>query len=265
MRLAFVGAGKMATAIARGLVENDVWPVQQLAAADVSAEARHAFSQNTGVTCAAEAATAIRDADVVVLAVKPQVAADVAEPLAQPCAGKLVISIAAGIRLQTVAHWFGMDRVVRVMPNTPLTIGMGSTAFTCGNGVSAADRDIVEKIFGTVGMILETSEEAMDAVTAVSGSGPAYVFEFIRALADAGEQVGLPPATALQLTLQTVAGATEMVRHGLGSPEELRDAVTSPGGTTAAGLHVMQTAKFHELIENVVRAARDRSVELGSR
>lgn len=263
MKLAFIGAGKMATAIAGGLVENDVLPADSMAAADISAEARSAFTSLTGVTCADSASEIVGAADVVLLAVKPQVAAQAVEPIAGQCRDQLIVSIAAGIPLSTLCNWFGSERVIRVMPNTPLMVGKGATVFTCADQVGEADREFARTIFGALGVVLEMSEDKMDAVTALSGSGPAYVFELIQALVDAAVAVGLPADAALQLTAQTVAGAAEMVQRGMGTADELRLAVTSPGGTTQAGLAVLSAARFRSLVGDVVRAARDRSIELG--
>ncbi|MFA4944533.1 MAG: pyrroline-5-carboxylate reductase [Lentisphaeria bacterium] len=263
MKLLFVGAGKMATAIAGGLVQRQVLPAADLLAADVSPAARQAFTAATGVPCAAEAAPLAAGADAILLAVKPQVAAAAVEALAPAVRGRLVISICAGLGLAKLAGWFGHDRIVRVMPNTPLLVGLGASVFCCGAGVTAADRELVGRIFGTLGLVREQPEAKMDAVTALSGSGPAYVFEMVQGLVDAAVAAGLPAELALELTVQTVAGAAEMLRRRLGAPDELRNAVTSPGGTTAAGLAVFAQAGFRGLLKDVVAAAAARSAELG--
>lgn len=262
-RLVLVGAGKMGTAIAQGLVAAEVWPREGLAAVDVSAPARAAFEAATGLAVAESLEAVVPEAAVVVVAVKPQVAPGVVPLLEGTCGDALVVSIMAGVTLARLGEWLGGSRIVRVMPNTPLTVGKGASVFACGPGVDEADRDTVRRIFGALGVVYEMDEDKLDAVTALSGSGPAYVFEMIQALVDAAVAVGLPAPEALALTAQTVAGAAEMVQQGLGTPEELRIAVTSPGGTTAAGLEVLGSADFRGLIRDVVRAARDRSVELG--
>ena len=264
MKLAFVGAGKMATAIAGGLVRNGVWRAADILAADPQAAARAEFAQAVpGAESAESAAELVAAADVVILAVKPQVAAAVVKPLAPLLAGQLVISICAGLTLARLCDWCGTRRVVRTMPNTPLLVGKGATVFTCAESATAADRETVQTIFGALGLVRELPESNMDAVTALSGSGPAYVFEMIQALANAGAAEGLPSAVALELAVQTVAGAAEMAGRGLGTPDALRDAVTSKGGTTAAGLAVFAQAEFRKLVGNVVHAARERSAELG--
>ena len=263
MKLAFIGGGKMATAIARGLVQKQVWPATEMAAADVVPAARAAFTAATGVPCAESASGLLCGADVVILAVKPQAAEAAVRPLATECAGKLIVSICAGLPLQKLGSWFGTDRVVRVMPNTPLMVGKGASVFACAAGVQEADRETVTRIFGTLGIVYELPESSMDAVTALSGSGPAYVFEMIQGLVDAAVGQGIPADVALALTAQTVAGAAEMVQQRLGTPDELRTAVTSPGGTTAAGLAVFAKTNYRGLLQDVLRAARDRSAELG--
>jgi len=263
MKLAFIGAGKMATAIASGLADGNVLPAAEMAAADLSAGAREAFTAVTGVCCADSAGSIVGDAETILVAVKPQYAEQAVTPVAAQCRGKLIISIAAGIPLANLCSWFDTTRVIRVMPNTPMVVGKGATVFTCADGVSEADRELARTIFGALGVVFEMSEDKLDAVTALSGSGPAYIFEMIQALVDAAVAVELPADVALQLTAQTVAGAAEMVQRELGTPEELRIAVTSRGGTTEAGLAVMSSAGFRDLIKDVLRAARDRSVDLG--
>ena len=263
MKLAFIGAGKMATAIAGGLAENEVLSRDEMIAADISLEARETFARLTGINCAASAAQVVGDADVVLLAVKPQVARDAVAPVVEICRGKLIVSIAAGLTIASLCEWFRTHRLVRVMPNTPLIIGRGASVFSCAPDVTDADRVFVRSVFGALGVVHEMAEDALDAVTALSGSGPAYVFEMIQGLVDAAVQAGLPPDIALELTAQTVAGAAGMVQQGIGTPDELRVAVTSPGGTTAAGLAVLAAADFRPLLKRVVCAARDRSIELG--
>jgi len=264
MRLAFLGAGKMGTAIAKGIVDAGILPTGHIRGCDISVEAREAFTQATGGSCCVSSAGDVLDAcDVLVVAVKPQSLEKMAAELPSLPDSVLVISIAAGIPLTRLTQWFGTGRIIRAMPNTPLTVARGATVFSRGPAAGDPDAATARRLFGALGFVEEVPEELIDAVTATSGSGPAYVFEFIQALADAGVGVGLSPDLALALTVQTVAGAAEMLCRGLGEPEELRRAVTSPGGTTAAGLAVLEEAGFRDLLARVVRAARDRSVELG--
>ena len=149
------------------------------------------------------------------------------------------------------------------MPNTPALVSKGAAVYACSGGVTADDRALVERIFGAVGIVMEMDESKLDAVTGLSGSGPAYVFEMIQAMVDGAEVVGLAPEAALALTVETVAGAAEMVARKMGTPDELRTAVTSPGGTTAAGLAVLEDAEFRDIIKRVIQAASERSAELG--
>ncbi len=263
MKLAFLGAGKMATAIAAGIVRKGILPAGDLCACDVSPEARAQFTARTGVACTDLDPAIYADADAILLAVKPQKAAEALAMLPKLKPDCLVVSIMAGVTLTRLAGWLGTEKLIRTMPNTPLMVGSGATGFACGAAATAEDAAFVRQVFGALGFVGEVPEESLNAVTALSGSGPAYVFEMIQALADAGVAVGLPADLALGLTVQTVAGAAEMLRQGLGTPDELRIAVTSPGGTTAAGLAVMADGEFRELMRRVVLAARDRGIELG--
>lgn len=253
----------MATAIAGGLVQRRVLAAGDLAACDISAEARAAFTAATGVSCEASPGAAFGEADAVLLAVKPQTAEAAVRSLPGLRGDVLVLSIAAGIPLARLEGWFRTGRVIRVMPNTPLLVGQGASVFARGSEASDADAEVCRLIFGSLGLVREVPEGWIDAVTAVSGSGPAYVFEMVEAMAQAGVAAGLPRELALELTVQTVAGAAEMLRQGMGTPEELRRAVTSPGGTTAAGLAVLEQGGFRGLVARTVRAARDRAQELG--
>lgn len=264
MNIAFLGAGKMATAIAKGLVFRGIIPASAMSAADISAEVCRIFTENTGVDCLTDPEAALAPADAVVLAVKPQQAQQAIKPVAGLCGDKLVISIAAGLTLARLSEWFGHRRIIRVMPNTPATVGFGAAVYSCDTQVSPADRTLVERMFSAVGIVIAMPEDRQDAATALSGSGPAYMFEMIRALVSGAEALGLEAGDALQLAVQTMAGAAEMLRQGIGTPEQLRKDVTSPGGTTAAGLAVLADADFEGLMAEVLTAARDRSLELGA-
>ncbi len=262
MKLAIIGSGKMATALALGIVEEDVLSTNDIVASDISVDARKAFEMKTGIRCIESSSEAVDGADAVLLAVKPQSAKELVNQISLLCASKLVISIMAGIPISSLHTWFGTKRVIRTMPNTPLMVGKGATAFTCTKDVSSADKEFVRKIFGASGIVLELPEDNLDVVTALSGSGPAFVFEYVQAMVDAAVKSGLDRDTALKLTEQTVAGAAEMLKQKMGSPDELRNAVTSKGGTTAAGLAVLDRAKFRDLVREVILAAENRSREL---
>jgi pyrroline-5-carboxylate reductase len=267
MNFIFIGAGKMATAIAVGMCKNDeITSNMHIKAVDISAESRKKFTEKTNFECFGNIEDAgIENADVILLAVKPQNAPEVAKILKKYCGNTLIISIAAGLTLDTLSLYFNSQRIIRVMPNTPLMVSKGASAYSIGSEVSAHDEKIVRQIFEAPGILEKVNEDLMDTVTALSGSGPAYIFEMIQSMCNAAENLGLPREIALQLTVQTVAGAAEMLTQKMGTPVELRNAVTSPGGTTAAGLAVMKDEKFAELINNVIKAAHDRSIELGKK
>jgi pyrroline-5-carboxylate reductase len=262
-KLGIIGAGKMATAITRGLLEKQVYRPQELIAADINESILRQYITSTQVDCTSDNHFLIAQAETIILAVKPQHAQEVLQPIQTGLADKLLISIAAGISLTKLENWTGTARVIRVMPNTPVTVGLGASVYAVAAGVSPGDKQLVETIFGAVGICKEMKETAIDAVTGLSGSGPAYVFEFIQALVDGAVNVGLPADDALELIIQTVSGSAEMLRQKLGTPDELRIAVTSPGGTTAAGLTVLNEAGFRHLIGQVVKKATARSRELG--
>lgn len=263
MKIGFLGAGKMATALAKGLISHNIYAVEDLAATDVSATSRAAFEKTTGIRCTDDPRKLLGGIDTMVLAVKPQHAAEAVAPIANLCGDKLIVSIAAGLALAKLSSWFGHDRIIRVMPNTPAMVGRGAAVYSCGGGVGEADRALAERIFGAVGIVLQMPEEKLDAVTALSGSGPAYVFELVRVLVAGAERIGLDGEDSLLLISQTFAGAAEMLLRKMGTPEELRRAVTSPGGTTEAALKVLNEADFPQLMARMLEKARDRSLELG--
>lgn len=253
----------MATALATAIVKNGIIPVCDITAADISENARLAFSKTTGITCTDNAAAFIKDAELIILAVKPQVAEKAVLALPQIGKSTLVISICAGIQIAKLSAWFKSQRIIRVMPNTPLMVGKGASCFAAGKDATADDARLAESILSAAGIAHQVDESLLDAVTGLSGSGPAYVFELAKAMSLAGEKVGIAPDLSLKLTIQTIAGAAEMLSQGIGSPDELRDAVTSPNGTTAAGLAIMSESNFRDTIEKTVVAATNRSIELG--
>lgn len=263
MKIYFVGGGKMATALASGIVRQGLYKASELCACDVNEKAREAFTATTGIECEAAASNRISEAEVVLLAVKPQVAAQAVAALPKLRADALVISICAGIPIGKLSGWFGMDRIIRVMPNTPLMVGKGASCYALGAGADAAAGALAGRILGALGIARQVEESQLDAVTALSGSGPAYFFEMIAALAAAGEKTGLSAELSLELSVQTMVGAGEMLVQKLGTPDALRDAVTSPHGTTFEGLEVMRKADFRTLMADVVEAAKARSIELG--
>lgn len=260
-KIAFIGAGKMASAIGRGLRGS----AQQWTAAayDPAETARDNFTRLTSFPCFKTVAGAIKGASVVLLAVKPQ---SVEEALAEAKAflkDKLLISIAAGMTLEKLSCLSGTARIVRVMPNTPALAGAGMSCFTPGGAVTAADIVCTESILSSFGRCRQVPERLMDAVTGLSGSGPAYVFEFIMALADGGVYEGLPRDVALELAVQTVYGSARMALESSENPAVLRDAVISPGGTTARGVAALDAGAFRSTVVKAVIAAARRSAELG--
>jgi pyrroline-5-carboxylate reductase len=262
MKIAFIGAGKMATAIGRGLM-NSAGVKWEAAACDPLPKARENFTKVTSIPCFESMAEALQGADVVLLAVKPQYAAAALKE-ASPMLGKvLLISIAAGLPIDKLALMAQTTRIIRVMPNTPALAGAGMSCFAPGGTVSAQDITWAESILKSIGRCRQVPEKLMDAVTGLSGSGPAYVFEFIMALADGGVYEGLPRDVALELAAQTVFGSAKMVLESTESPAVLRDAVISPAGTTARGVAKLDEGAFRSTVVKAVIAAAERSAELG--
>lgn len=265
-RIAFIGGGNMAEAIIKGLLrENASVPVM---VAEISA-ARRTYLTSTypGIRIVENSAEAAAWGEVVILAIKPQQATSVLTTLEKILSpDKLIVSIMAGVRTGTIEEALeNGSRVVRVMPNTPALVGLGATAICPGRKTNALDLDRVETIFAQTGVVVRVDEKLMDAVTGLSGSGPAYVFTFIEALADAGVKNGLPRDIASCLAIQTVLGAARMLSTGSEHPAQLRDKVTSPGGTTIAGLHSLENGRFRGVIMDAVDAATRRSKELAGK
>ena len=264
MKILFCGAGKMATAIAGGMTSKNLFPGDEIAACDPSPEARAAFTAATGVPAFSTATPEqVSDADVLILAVKPQIADTAFSALPPRKPDCLVFSICAGITLERLRGWFGEARMVRVMPNTPLMAGEGASCYTLSDDADAKADAFAAKLLGALGKAWRVPESQLDAVTALSGSGPAYFFAFIEALTKGGVALGLSAELAQALAIQTMAGASAMLRQGKGTPEELRIAVTSKGGTTAAALDVMKARCFNDIVNDLLLAAAQRSQELG--
>ncbi|MBU1336152.1 MAG: pyrroline-5-carboxylate reductase [Alphaproteobacteria bacterium] len=259
-----VGAGKMGLALARGWLDAGLPPSNLLLVDPNPGDAARELAEDYGLTLNSEAVGL--QPNVLVLAVKPQIADTVMATLA-PVVGPqtLAISIAAGIDIARLSRGLGMGRVVRTMPNTPAQIGKGITGAVAGPEVNAQDRDTAEALLRAAGPVVWFDDERqLDAVTAVSGSGPAYVFHLVEALAAAGKAQGLPDAIAEQLARQTVIGSAALLEADPATPAVLRQNVTSPNGTTAAGLAVLMGDNgLTELIDRTVAAARQRSEELG--
>jgi pyrroline-5-carboxylate reductase len=266
-RLAFIGGGNMAEALLRGILAAKRLAPEQVIVTDVRAD-RLAYLRDTyGIETSGGNVDAAAHADTVLLAVKPQVVTGVLDDLRRVITERqLVISIAAGISTATIAEAFLRPvRVVRVMPNTPALVLEGMSALARGTLATPEDLALARGLFEAVGKVVVVDEALMDAVTGLSGSGPAYVFLVIEALSDAGVKAGLPRDVATALAAQTVRGAAKMVLETGKHPGELKDMVTSPGGTTIAGLHALEQGAVRASLINAVEAATRRSQELGRR
>lgn len=266
-KIAFLGGGNMAEALIKGMLSADVAAADQMIVSDVSSSRLTYLKSKYRLSITARNSDAVREADVVLLCVKPQMIGEVLAEIAQLAhASKLVITIAAGTPIARIEHALsGKPRVIRVMPNTPALVLSGASGIAPGKTATDADKALAEEIFGAVGRVVLVEEKLMDAVTGLSGSGPAYVFTFIEALADGGVKVGLPRAVAMELAVQTVLGSARMVLETREHPARLRDMVTSPGGTTIAGLHELEKGKFRAVLMSAVEAATRRSWELGGK
>lgn len=265
MTIGFIGCGKMGSALVRGVLAAGVCRPDEISVCDRVHEAAALLGKECGVRVAADPSGAADLSDVVVLCVKPDDAAAALAGAAKELRGKLLVSIVAGITIDALQRAAGDEcRIVRVMPNTGALVGESASAYAAGSGTSAMDIDAVEKIFSPVGRVFAVKERLLDAVTGLSGSGPAYVYLFIEALSDGGVQMGLPRDLATKLAVQTVAGAAAMVSRTEMHPAVLREMVTSPGGTTIAGLAELERAGLRAGVINAVRAATLRAHELGA-
>jgi pyrroline-5-carboxylate reductase len=265
MILGFIGSGKMATALARGVAASGAFPRGQLLVTDVVPAAAAKLAALTGAIAVESNRELAGAASALLLCVKPADALGALADLRGELAGKLVISIVAGLSTKALQNAAGAAaRIVRVMPNTPALVQTGAAAYAVGETATEEDAALVETIFRAVGLVCRVNEELLDAVTGLSGSGPAFVYLLIEALADGGVLMGLPRDLSLQLAAQTVAGAARMVLESGAHPAALRDQVTSPGGTTIAGLEALEAHGARAALLAAVRAATERSRELGT-
>ena len=260
-----VGAGKIGSAIARGIIRTGLVTSDQVMASDVSDPLRQTIANELGIGVTSDNRQLCDFADVVILAVKPQIVDSVVKQMAKSLgAGKLLVSVAAGVPLSRIqAGLTPGARVVRVMPNICCVVGAGAAAYVGGPHATPQDLEIVGSILNSFGVGLAVEEKDLDAVTGLSGSGPAYVFLFIEALADGGVKVGLSREVAVKLALHTVYGAARMALDSAKHLSELKDEVTSPGGTTIAGLHALEQKSFKGIVMDAVVGATKRSQELG--
>jgi pyrroline-5-carboxylate reductase len=265
-RWGFIGSGKMATALVKGMIRAGIAPVESICASDPLANARNLLESETGITVFDSSPPVVERSQVLILAVKPQSMRQVLEQL-RPLltAEHLVVSIAAGITIAAIVDGLGSNvRVIRVMPNTPALVGQGASAFALGPGCQPEDEAVVRTFLNSVGHAVCLSESLLDAVTGLSGSGPAFVYVMIEALSDGGVRVGLPRDVATLLAAQTVLGAAKMVLETGLHPGVLKDQVASPGGTTIAGLHALERGCVRGALIDAVEAAARRSSELSA-
>ncbi len=264
MKIAFIGGGNMATALIAGLA-GQLADATDLHVVDPNAEALARLAQQYGVSTASGIGAQVADSDVVVLAVKPQQMRDVAASLAPQLRGQLLLSIAAGIRIADLSRWLGgYGAIVRSMPNTPALIGMGITGMVAQAGVSEAQRNAADQVMRAVGKTVWLDDEAkIDPVTAVSGSGPAYVFFFLEAMQQAALEMGLSAEQGRELALATFTGAAQLAAQSGDPVEVLRQRVTSKGGTTYAAITSMEGAGVKQAIIDAMKAAAARGRELG--
>jgi pyrroline-5-carboxylate reductase len=263
--IAFLGAGNMAEALIKGLLRAGTARPESLLATGRRPERLEELRRTYGVRTTLDNLEAVREADVVVLSVKPQVLDKVLVQVASVVdPRKLVISVAAGVPIAAMERRLGAGaRIIRTMPNTPSLVGAGACALSRGEHASEEDLAVATRIFQSVGITTEVDESLLDAVTGLSGSGPAYIFLIIEALSDAGVKVGLPRYTAQKLAAQTVLGSAQLLIETGTHPGQLKDQVTSPGGTAIAGLHTLEAGGLRTTLINAVEAATRRARELG--
>ncbi len=257
--IGIIGFGKMGEAIALGLKGLG----EKIGVFDIDQE-RVKFAKEQGLTVFEDNVSLVKNSSLIILAVKPQVIKDVLDEIKTHISSdKLVVSIAAGVRSDTIKEALGIDRVVRVMPNTPALVGEGAIVLSFCGGFTEREKRLVTEVFRPLGEVFVLDEVYMDAVTALSGSGPAYVFLFLEALSDAGVKVGLSRDVSLRLALQTLKGSLVLFERKEGIPRKFIDMVTSPGGTTISALHTLEINGFKGIIMSAVEEAYRRSKELG--
>lgn len=263
-KIAFIGAGNMAEALTRGLLASKISRPELVSVADISSERLSHFQKQYGVNSEKSNLKAVQKADVVLLTVKPQILPEVLQAIKGDLEqSKLFISVAAGITLRYLEENLNSQaRLIRAMPNLPALIGAGATVFSCGKKADQEDVALAKLFFESVGIVLEMKEEHLNAVTALSGSGPAYVFYLAEAMASAGVSLGLDPDAARQLATATVEGAGRMLKNTGVPAENLRSQVTSKGGTTEAALNCLRDFNFRETIFKALAAASSRAEEL---
>lgn len=265
LRLGFLGAGKMAAALARGFVNAGLVTADAIVAADPYESARTALAKDGGIKTTASNPDVLKSANVLVLAVKPDLVNEVLAEIRPHFTEKhLLLSIAAGVPISRMEDALPAGaHVIRIMPNTPALVGASASAFALGKAATADDAQLTLKLFSAVGVAYQVKESLLDAVTGLSGSGPAYAFLMIEALSDGGVAAGLPRDIATKLAAQTLLGSAKLLLETGLHPGALKDMVTSPGGTTIEGLHELERGGVRGALINAVRAATDKSRKLG--
>jgi pyrroline-5-carboxylate reductase len=259
--LGFIGAGKLAGSVIRGLLLKNFCAPSAIVASEPNVETRTQLQNELGISLTTENSEIAAKAEIVLLGVKPQMVLPVLRQVGDAVSKELVVSLAAGIRIAQMEA-VTPARIMRVLTNTPSAIGRAASAFASSPRATDQDREKIRKMFGTIGLVVEVDDEQIDAVTALAGSGPAFVYAMIEALARGGEKMGLNKQVSLQLAAQTALGATEMMITSGKSPEELIKMVVTPGGTTAAGLRVMEERSVAAALADAVEAATKRGQEM---
>lgn len=264
-KIGFIGGGNMATSLIKGLIDSG-HSAQHIWVADVDADKLRTLAENMEVNTTTSNEEVVRKSEIIVLAVKPQILNSVAKGIADLVQQRqpVIVSIAAGVNQASLAQWLGRNTaIVRCMPNTPALVLTGATAMHANAKVNAAQRDLAENILRSVGLVLWVDDEALlDAVTAVSGSGPAYFFLLMEAMEKAAVDLGLDPHDAALLVKQTALGAAKIALESRESTQQLRTRVTSPGGTTQSAIETFQKGGFEPLVAHAMHAARDRAIEM---
>lgn len=264
-KIGFVGAGQMATALAGGFVASGLIRSENVNTFDISSQSLESFSAAVPGSRKSESnSELVNSSQIVILAVKPQIIPSIIGDLKSNAEQTIFVSVMGGIKLDWLIEKLATDRVVRCMPNTPCLIRKGAIGMSCGSGIKEEESQAIQALFESVGLTFVVKEPLIDAVTGLSGSGPAYVFQFIEALSDGGVSMGLPRDVAMKLAAQTVAGAGEMVLQSADHPGVLKDRVASPAGTTIAGIKALEDHGFRSAAINAVEAATLRSIDLGN-
>lgn len=263
-RISVIGCGNMGSAIIRGLLESKWTAPELVTATNPNPERVQEIEELLGVTALTSNEAAVRDADIILLGVKPQVIKEALKDLrGQVEPHQVVISIAAGISTRFIEYYLSDVPVIRSMPNLAVTVGMGATAISAGSNATPEHMHMAREIFEAVGSVEEVPEYLMDAVTGLSGTGPMYVFHLLEAMADAGVKTGLPRDVATRLAMQTVRGSARLAQTSPLHPAALKDQVTSPGGTAITALHILRSKSFAAIVMDAIEAATRRSQELG--